>query len=163
MAMQWVLDPDGDPATADAPSIVNNSWSFGTPGCNPEFRGDLQAMRAAGIVPVFAAGNFGPGTSTSVSPANYPEAVAVGAIDSSNRIWSGSSRGPSACGEAPTAYPDVVAPGVNVWTTDLHGLYSYWSGTSIAAPAVSGAMRTVVEQHAGLGVRFRVCVARHGG
>ncbi len=149
LAMQWVLDPDGDPATADAPSIVNNSWSFGTPGCNPEFRGDLQAMRAAGIVPVFAAGNFGPGTSTSVSPANYPEAVAVGAIDSSNRIWSGSSRGPSACGEAPTAYPDVVAPGVNVWTTDLHGLYSYWSGTSIAAPAVSGAIALLLSSMPG--------------
>ncbi len=140
LAMQWVLDPDGDPATADAPSIVNNSWSFGSPGCNLEFRGDVQAMRVAGIVPVFAAGNFGSGMSTSVSPANYPEAVAVGAIDSQNRIWSGSSRGPSACGEAPTTYPDVVAPGVNVWTTDLGGLYSYWTGTSIAAPSVSGAI-----------------------
>ncbi len=140
LAMQWVLDPDGDPTTADAPAIVNNSWSFGTPGCNLEFRADLQALRAAGIVPVFAAGNFGSGANTSVSPANYPEAIAVGAIDSRDRIWSGSSRGPSACGESPTTYPDVVAPGVNVWTTDLHGLYGYWSGTSIAAPAVSGAI-----------------------
>ncbi len=25
---QWLLDPDGDPATDDAPHIVNNSWGF---------------------------------------------------------------------------------------------------------------------------------------
>ena len=60
-AMQWVLDPDGDPATADAPQVVNNSWAYGTPGCNLAFQPDLQALRAAEIVPVFAAGNYGPG------------------------------------------------------------------------------------------------------
>ncbi len=139
LAMQWVLDPDGDPSTADAPAVVNNSWSFGTPGCNLEFQADLQALRAAGIVPVFAAGNYGSGGATSVSPANYPEAVSVGAVDSQDRIWSGSSRGPSAC-DGSSVYPDVVAPGVNVWTTDRFGLYGYWTGTSIAAPAVSGAI-----------------------
>src|SRR3972149_324648 len=26
---QWLLDPDGNPATPDAPDVVNNSWSFG--------------------------------------------------------------------------------------------------------------------------------------
>jgi subtilisin family serine protease len=139
-ALQWVLDPDGDPATADAPVVLNNSWSYGTPGCNLEFQLDLQALRAAGILPVFAAGNYGSGASTSVSPANYPEALSVGAIDSRNRIWSGSSRGPSACGEPSTTYPDVVAPGVNIWSTDRSGLYSYWTGTSLSAPAVAGAI-----------------------
>ena len=84
-ALQWVLDPDGNPATADAPQVVNNSWAYGSPGCNLEFQPDLQALRAAGIVPVFAAGNYGPGASTSVSPANYPEALAVGDTDGYRR------------------------------------------------------------------------------
>ena len=33
--LQWVLDPDGNPATADAPTVVNNSWGFGDPGLQP--------------------------------------------------------------------------------------------------------------------------------
>ena len=57
LGFQWLLDPDGNPNTADAPQVVNNSWAFGAPGCNLEFRLDLQALRAAGILPVFAAGN----------------------------------------------------------------------------------------------------------
>ena len=144
LAMQWVLDPDGDPATADAPAIVNNSWAFGTPGCNLEFQPDVQALRAAGIVPVFAAGNYGSGASSGVSPANYPEALSVGAVDSRNRIWSGSSRGPSSCGEPSSTYPDVVAPGVNIYSTARNGLYSLWTGTSMAAPEVSGALAALV-------------------
>ena len=31
---QWLLDPDGNPATADAPHVVNNSWTFSGAGCN---------------------------------------------------------------------------------------------------------------------------------
>ena len=30
LAFQWLLDPDHDPATADAPNIVNGSWSYGS-------------------------------------------------------------------------------------------------------------------------------------
>ncbi|MCB9423086.1 MAG: S8 family serine peptidase [Ardenticatenaceae bacterium] len=136
---QWLLDPDGNPNTDDAPQVVNNSWAYGTPGCNLEFQLDLQALLAAEIVPVFAAGNYGPSTS-SVSPANYPEAFAVGAVNNSGRIYAYSSRGPSACGEAQTVYPEIVAPGVNINTSDLFGLYYQATGTSLAAPHVSGAL-----------------------
>lgn len=135
-AFQWVLDPDGDPATADAPDIVNNSWAYGAPGCNLEFQADLRALRAAGILPVFAAGNFGPGSGTSVSPANYPEALSVGATNDLGSIAFDSGRGPSACGGA--TYPEVVAPGVNILTSDLYSFYASVSGTSVAAPHVSG-------------------------
>ena len=136
LAFQWVLDPDGDPNTADAPDIVNNSWSYGTPGCNRAFQSDFQALRAAGILPVVAAGNFGPAASTSVSPANYPEALSVGSTNDLGVIASDSGRGPSACDGA--TFPDVVAPGVSVLTSSLFSLYASVSGTSIAAPHVSG-------------------------
>ena len=63
---QWLLDPDNDPNTADAPNVVNNSWALGNiGGCNLDFQPDLQSLVAAGITPVFAAGNYGPGTSSS--------------------------------------------------------------------------------------------------
>lgn len=137
-AFQWVLDPDGDPATADAPQVVNNSWSYGSPGCNLEFQRDVQGLLAAGIVPVFASGNFGPSAQTSVSPANYPEAFSVGAVTAGDAIYGASGRGPSACGGA--IYPSVVAPGVNVTTSDLFSFYATVSGSSVAAPHVSGVL-----------------------
>jgi subtilisin family serine protease len=100
LGFQWRLDPDGDPSTPDAPNVVNDSWTMSTFGYDLEFQPDLQSLRAAGIVSVFAAGNFGPGTSTVPSPANNPEALSVGAVDNSGVIDSSSGRGPSACDQS---------------------------------------------------------------
>lgn len=140
-AFQWVLDPDHDPSTSDAPQVVNASWSLGAgPGCDLTFLPDVQALRAAGILPVFAAGNFGPTASSSVSPANYPESLSVGSVSGSNLIASLSSRGPSSCAGRTRVYPDVVAPGVDVLSTDRYDLYQWLSGTSAAAPHAAGVL-----------------------
>ena len=140
-AFQWVLDPDHDPATADAPQVVNGSWVLGTgPSCDLTFQADVQALRAAGIVPVFAAGNFGPYAASSASPANYPESLSVGAVTSSDAVWAYTSAGPSTCGGRSRVFPDLVAPGVSVLSADRYDGYTYLSGTSIAAPHVAGAL-----------------------
>ncbi len=150
LAFQWILDPDGNPATADAPQVVNNSWAFGSPGCNLAFQNDLKALRAAGILPIFAAGNYGPNDSTSVSPANYPEAFSVGAIDNTGSLDSTSSRGPANCGGASPVYPSLVAPGVNITTTDKFGFYTTVSGTSLSAPHVAGGVALLLSAFPGL-------------
>ncbi len=137
---QWLLDPDGDPSTPDAPHIVNNSWSILNTDCDLGFQLDLQALRAAGIVAIFSAGNSGPNEATSVSPANNPEGFAAGATDELDQIYLYSARGPSACGELETLYPEMVAPGVAVRTADLYGTYQTANGTSLAAPHVAGAL-----------------------
>jgi len=146
---QWLLDPDGNPATDDSPDVVNASWGLvdSTGKCVLSFADDIQNLKAAGIAVVFAAGNEGspvpPMSNTSDSPANNPGSFAVGAVDSNNVVASFSSRGPSACGGG--IFPHVVAPGVDIRTSDLTAggvlpnSYSYVSGTSFSSPHVAGA------------------------
>jgi len=152
-SFQWLLDPDGDPDTDDAPDVVNASWGIQDPqhACNAEFQPDVQVLEAAEIALVFSAGNDGPNAYTGLSPANYPDSFAVGAADSTNTVWSYSSRGPSACGG--DLFPTVVAPGVNVRTSDLYlgipGPYVTLSGTSFAAPHVAGAFALLLSAFPG--------------
>jgi len=148
LGFQWLLDPDGNPATADAPNVVNNSWSGSAAGCDLEFQPDLRSLRAAGVLPVFSAGNFGPSPGTVFSPANLPEALSVGATDDLDVVASSSSRGPSACGQA--VAPKLVAPGVGIRTTDLYGLYANVSGTSFSAPHAAGALALLLDAFPGL-------------
>ncbi|MDX6571035.1 MAG: hypothetical protein QOC86_191, partial [Gaiellales bacterium] len=134
---EWVLDPDGDPRTDDAPSVVNGSWDEGQPGrCETDFNSDIAALRAAGIVPVFAAGNAGPTAGSGASPASAPSAVAVGSVSAADAVSSFSGRGPSPCGGAD--YPTIAAYGEAV-AIDGPGGPATVSGTSFAAPQVTGA------------------------
>lgn len=144
-AAQWMTDPDGNPATADQPVVVNNSWSAENPN-DPWFRTLIRRWLDLGIVPVFAAGNAGPGAGTIGSPAGYPEALAVGAINPNQSLANFSSQGPvvweNIDGLGPAAgttltKPDVVAPGVAITSTVRKG-YLAFSGTSMAAPHVAG-------------------------
>jgi serine protease AprX len=152
LGFQWLLDPDGNPNTADAPNVVNNSWTYANPGCYLDFEPDLQSLRAAGILPVFAAGNGGPYGATSYSPSNNPSAFAVGAINNNSQIYAYSSRGPTTCGGSSGPFPEIVAPGVNINTTDLYGGYYAVSGTSLAAPHVSGGLALLLSVYPNLSV-----------
>ncbi len=144
-AYQWILDPDGDPATDDSPDIVNNSWALPeTDACHGEFAQDIGLLKAADIAVVFSAGNFGPNAATSVEPANNPGSLPVGSVDYYRDVDFSSSRGPSACGGE--FYPHLVAPGVNILTADSTSggafpqAYVYRTGTSFSAPHVAGAL-----------------------
>ena len=142
-AFQWLLDPDGIPATDDAPDVVNSSWSIGDAGaCNSVFAPDIEALKAADIAVVFSAGNSGPMAGTSVSPANNSGVISVGAIDAQGLVANFSSRGPSDCDNG--LFPTLVAPGDGVMTTDLSlggmPLYVEVAGTSFATPHVAGVL-----------------------
>ncbi len=56
--------------------------------------------------------------------------------------------------EGPTAdftfKPDLVAPGVNIKSTVLNNKYARWSGTSMAAPFVSGCAALLLQDKPGL-------------
>src|SRR4029078_7466344 len=83
-------------AVADGMNVIN--LSLGEPEVEPSRDIVVKAMegaRAAGVVPVVAAGNdydsFGGGTVS--SPANAPDAIAVAAVDSRDTIASCASAG----------------------------------------------------------------------
>ncbi|MEJ2691916.1 MAG: S8 family serine peptidase, partial [Candidatus Thiodiazotropha sp.] len=140
-AFQWLLDPDGDPMTDDAPDVVNNSWGFASTinQCYQEFSDDIRMLREAGIAVVFSAGNYGPFSETSISPANDPGVVSVGSVDRFRDIDTFSSRGPGACDGG--VFPKLVAPGSLVYVADRLPIgYNVVSGTSFSAPHVSGAI-----------------------
>ncbi|MGQ9826236.1 MAG: S8 family serine peptidase [Roseiflexus sp.] len=137
-AAQWVLAPtdrnDRNPRPDLRPMIVNNSWAGG--GDDPWYAGYTAAWRAAGIFPVFAAGNGVGACGTIASPGDYPDVVAVGATDRGGSIASFSLRGPAADGRMK---PDFVAPGDGgIYSAYLDNGYSTLRGTSMAAPHVSG-------------------------
>ncbi|HZP40481.1 MAG TPA: S8 family serine peptidase [Candidatus Binatia bacterium] len=132
--LQWMLDPD-EPAPLDSghvPDVVLLPWWIDDPGhCDPDLLDPLRVLRAAGIVPVVAVGHDtvvagAPAPADALpSPANYPEAFAVGASAPAApaELLATSYRGTAGC-RKPTdrvppnlpdrAGPQVVAPGVDV-------------------------------------------------
>lgn len=145
-AFQWMLSPDGNPATTNFPNVVNASWDMSPSAgiCNREFAPDIQALRASEVAVVFAAGNDGPVSNTSNSPANNPGAFPIGSVDSTRAVASFSSRGPSACDRS--IFPALAAPGVNIKAADLTfggiflNSYANVSGTTPATAHASGAI-----------------------
>jgi hypothetical protein len=132
--MQWMLAPGGNASMA--PDVVNSSWGSNFNYSN-YYQTVIQTWRSAGIVPIFANVNAGPGSSTIGTPACLPEAIGIGSTNSSDVIASSSSRGPSSYGDIK---PDVSAPGVSIRSASYSNNYGYvyMSGTSMASPHVSG-------------------------
>jgi subtilisin family serine protease len=142
--MQWAVDQDVD--------II--SMSLGATGFFDQMIDPVQNAHAAGTVVITSAGNSGEGSSG--SPGNVYDSIAVGASNSNQGIASFSSGevvdtasdwGSSAPSEWPSEYtvPTIAAPGVDTLSSVPGGGYDdTYSGTSMAAPHVSGAVALAV-------------------
>lgn len=144
-------------AGAGGADIISMSIGGGYPDGHDLIAEAISAAVEAGVICVSAAGNSGPGYFTGGSPGAAVDVITVGASDSSNSLASFSSWGPSL---TYIGYPDVVAPGVNIISTDAKdsviskemrytgnffdfgadGDYVPLSGTSMATPVVAGAL-----------------------
>lgn len=169
-SFQWFMNPDGNVSTMDdVPDVVQNSWRInegfggGYTDCDTRWWTAIDNCEAAGVVVVFSAGNEGPGAGTIGSPPDRAtteyNAFSIGAVDATNfnapyPIASFSSRGPSGCPVSTQLKikPEVVGPGVDVYSALPGGGYGFLSGTSMSGPHVSGIVALLREADPNLSV-----------
>ncbi|MFO0952995.1 MAG: S8 family serine peptidase [Isosphaeraceae bacterium] len=111
------------------------SMSLGLRGFHEDFLPLTQVLRARNVLPVFAVGNEGPGTSR--SPGNYAEALSVGACDEDDLVADFSSS-QEFRRTTDKVVPDLVAPGVGVISCVPGGGFAEMDGSSMATPHIAG-------------------------
>jgi subtilisin family serine protease len=131
VAIRWAVDHGAD--------VINLSLGTSSDGrqaiSGKNRRAEHAATRYAvqqGVIVVAAAGNDGPDNTGKVYPAAFPQVIAVGGTNrSGEHAAEFSERG---------AWVDLAAPAVDVWNTNTNGSRGIALGTSLASPAVAGAV-----------------------
>ncbi len=108
--------------------------SFGTSSYVSSFEDAVRRLGEAGVLFVASSGNEGTNNDNSPRyPANFrfPHVISVAASDANGALAEFSNYG--------VATVDLAAPGVDILST-VSGGYQFFSGTSMAAPHVTGAI-----------------------
>ena len=118
-------------ATDHGARVIN--MSFGSPSTSQTLAAAVRYAYDKGVLLVAAAGNTAKLDNAVIYPAAFPQVLAVGATDESDKIADFSQH---------HSYVGVSAPGVHIvstfWRGAGYGSYVSASGTSAAAPHVSG-------------------------
>ena len=147
VGLQWLVKIFQNPTYRDRPAIINLSLGF-PPVCPPNMvekhyegaktmlKTIIDTVDRANILIVAAIGNDGEGLYR--IPGAYDKVLAVGAVDYSQQVAAFSG-----CDGVGGKKPDLVGYGVNVlssWsrTQRNDSTYKRQSGTSMAAPYISG-------------------------
>jgi len=132
-----VLDKNGNGDMSNVAAGINwaveqgcdlIAMSLGAPFKVQQVRKAIQNAEAAGVITFCAAGNAG-NTQELYYPANYPETIAIGAIDKNFNRANFSNTGQNL---------DFMAPGVDIFSTVPDNWYATLSGTSMACPFAVG-------------------------
>lgn len=129
--IDWAIENDMD--------IIN--LSAGTQTASSAFHAVMDKAYNSGLLIVAAAGNDGniDGSGDTVDfPARYDSVIGVSAVDSYLNRANFSSTG---------SMVEIAAPGVRILSTYLGNQYAYISGTSMAAPYVSGELALMIQAY----------------
>jgi subtilisin family serine protease len=135
-----VLDADGNGSFSGIAAGILGATQAGADVISMSFGGQRDSNLVSdaidyafehGVLLVAACGNSGQTHLGDIclSPARRPNVLSVGAVDNRSKPVSWSNR-----------RPDVLAPGVDIVSTIPDNRYATWSGTSMAAPHVAGAI-----------------------
>jgi len=129
-------------AVAHGAKVVNESWGGG--GYDAPLADAVARAAQAGVIVVSSAGNYAANNdATPFYPANYvtqfDNVVSVAAANAAGRLANYSNFGATTV--------TLAAPGDNVLSTLPGGRYGLLSGTSMAAPMVSGAVALLWDTH----------------
>lgn len=122
----------------DLPPAAAANLSLGGPVYSQAILDAVNYASDRGVVVVASMGNS---YNQEVSyPAAYPRVLAVGATDAHDEVTDFSTKGP---------HNSIVAPGSDILSTVPAG-YGFSSGTSMAAPHVTGAVALIREKYPGM-------------
>ena len=124
-------------ATDNGAKIINMSW--GSPRNSFVIRDAIDYAYGRGVVLVAAAGNGR--TQESSFPAGYPKVISVASTEQNRRRFYQSNFGASI---------DIGAPGNLILSTHINDRYRLLTGTSMAAPHVSGVAALVLSKRPSL-------------
>jgi len=149
-----VLDSEGYGYNSD---IINAMWKAVEANCDvinmslgsdyPNDGKDILCKQVNevvnwGVVVVVAAGNSGGSGGSCGAPASAEKAITVGAtMKGFDAVAYFSSYG----GNYDYQKPEVCAPGTNVWSAVPNSRWAMYSGTSMAAPHITGAIALIME------------------
>jgi subtilisin family serine protease len=139
-ALQWLLNAKQEHGVNIR--VVNDSATFIGTAPEPALSNEIEALGAAGILFVTAAGNSGNNNdeeSVRRYPCGYdlPNEICVTATNNNDELPTWANYGPHTV--------DLAAPGVSIYSTLREGSgYGYLSGGSMAAAQVSGAAALVL-------------------
>lgn len=137
-AFSWLRDRDDV-------RIANISAGLPEAEYIPTMSNEVNALLALGILPICAIGNEG--RNKTRTPGNCVEVVSVGASDRSDRVAEFSGNGAMLVDNQLYNVPSLVAPGKEVYSCRMSGGYIADSGTSMAAPIVSGVAALILEEN----------------
>lgn len=134
-----------DYAIANGARVINASWGQSDDEESDDYKLLREAVvraEQAGVIFVAAAGNNGRSNDQyKLVPATFgvPNIIAVGSMDSAGRLGTSSNYGKRTV--------DIVAPGVSILSTVPYSGTDVKTGTSMAAPHVTGAVALLLAKN----------------